>query len=123
LKALAVDIHQNLEAPLREIAEVAAELGLDAPHIRVAVRTGDTAASERGGDAPPAAELPGHHPRVPVPACHRGTLPGDARERAVAADPLNLVGIVLPGPRTPALMTNAVTYLDGVSEDAAHAFV
>src|SRR6266498_1452129 len=47
LKALAVDIHQNLEAPLREIAEVAGELGLAAPHIRVAVRTGDTAASER----------------------------------------------------------------------------
>jgi len=47
LKALAVDIHQNLEAPLREIAEVAAELGLGAPEVRVAVRTGDTAASER----------------------------------------------------------------------------
>src|SRR5262252_8843177 len=47
LKALAVDIHQNLEAPLREIAGVAAELGLDAPTIRVAVRTGDTASSER----------------------------------------------------------------------------
>jgi len=47
LKALAVDIHQNLEAPLREIAEVAAELGLGAPDVRVAVRTGDTAASER----------------------------------------------------------------------------
>jgi ATP-dependent Lhr-like helicase len=47
LKALAVDIHQNLEAPLREIAVVAGELGLEAPHIRVAVRTGDTAASER----------------------------------------------------------------------------
>lgn len=47
LKALAVDIHQNLEAPLAEIAAVAAELGLDAPEIRVAVRTGDTAASER----------------------------------------------------------------------------
>ncbi len=47
LKALAVDIHQNLEAPLREIAEVAAELGLAAPRIGVAVRTGDTAASER----------------------------------------------------------------------------
>ncbi|HSR25276.1 MAG TPA: DEAD/DEAH box helicase [Candidatus Eisenbacteria bacterium] len=47
LKALAVDIHQNLEAPLREIAQVAAELGLDAPAIRVAVRTGDTASSER----------------------------------------------------------------------------
>src|SRR5215510_4833454 len=36
LKALAVDIHQNLEAPLRGIAEVAAELGLTAPDIRVA---------------------------------------------------------------------------------------
>jgi ATP-dependent Lhr-like helicase len=47
LKALAVDIHKNLEAPIREIAEVAAALGLDAPDIRVAVRTGDTAATER----------------------------------------------------------------------------
>ena len=47
LKALAVDIHQNLETPLREIAEVAGELGLSAPELRVAVRTGDTAASER----------------------------------------------------------------------------
>src|SRR6266540_3282112 len=47
LKALAVDIHQNLEAPIREIREVATELGMTAPEIRVAVRTGDTAASER----------------------------------------------------------------------------
>jgi ATP-dependent helicase Lhr and Lhr-like helicase len=47
LKALAVDIWQNLERPLAEIAEVAAELGLDAPELRVAVRTGDTAAGER----------------------------------------------------------------------------
>src|SRR5580692_1767294 len=47
LKALAVDIWQNLERPLAEIADVAAELGMGAPHIRVAVRTGDTAAAER----------------------------------------------------------------------------
>ncbi len=47
LKALAVDIQQNLEAPLREIAAVAAGMGLTAPDIRVAVRTGDTAAAER----------------------------------------------------------------------------
>ncbi len=47
LKALAVDIWQNLERPLAEIAQVAAELGMTAPHIRVAVRTGDTAAAER----------------------------------------------------------------------------
>src|SRR6266487_3031087 len=47
LKALAVDIWQNLEAPLAEIASTAAGLGLAAPDIRVAVRTGDTAAAER----------------------------------------------------------------------------
>jgi ATP-dependent Lhr-like helicase len=47
LKALAVDIWQNLQRPLAEIAEVAAELGMTAPAIRVAVRTGDTAAAER----------------------------------------------------------------------------
>jgi ATP-dependent Lhr-like helicase len=47
LKALAVDIWQNLERPLAEIAEVAGELGLAAPSIKLAVRTGDTAAGER----------------------------------------------------------------------------
>jgi len=39
-----------------------------------------------------------------------------------AADPLNLVGIVLPGPRVPALRSNTVTYVDGVPEDAVPAF-
>jgi ATP-dependent Lhr-like helicase len=47
LKALATDIQQNLEAPLAGIAAAAAALGLAAPDIRVAVRTGDTAAAER----------------------------------------------------------------------------
>ena len=47
LKALAVDIGENLEAPLDEVADVAAELGFDAPEIRVAVRTGDTTSSQR----------------------------------------------------------------------------
>ena len=47
LKALATDIQQNLEAPLAGIAAAAAQLGLAAPDIRVAVRTGDTAAAER----------------------------------------------------------------------------
>jgi len=47
LKALATDIQQNLEAPLREIAAVAGRLGLSAPAIGVGVRTGDTAAAER----------------------------------------------------------------------------
>jgi ATP-dependent helicase Lhr and Lhr-like helicase len=47
LKALAVDIAENLDRPLREIAEVAAELGYRAPDLRVGVRTGDTSSSER----------------------------------------------------------------------------
>jgi ATP-dependent Lhr-like helicase len=47
LKALAVDIHQNLERPLAEIAEVARELGTAVPPITVAVRTGDTTAGAR----------------------------------------------------------------------------
>ena len=47
LKALAVDIAENLERPLAEIAAVAAELGLPVPNLTVAVRTGDTPQSER----------------------------------------------------------------------------
>jgi ATP-dependent helicase Lhr and Lhr-like helicase len=43
------------------------------------------------------------------------------RIRISAADPLNLVGVVLPGPRVPSLMTNAVTYVDGVPEEATPA--
>jgi len=47
LKALAVDIAENLGRPLAEIAAVAAELGLPAPNVRVGVRTGDTTTSQR----------------------------------------------------------------------------
>ncbi len=47
LKALAVDIAENLERPLAEIGEIAAELGLGAPDLTVGVRTGDTTASQR----------------------------------------------------------------------------
>jgi len=47
LKALAVDIQQNLEAPLAEIAALAVDLGLQAPDIRVGVRNGDTPPSVR----------------------------------------------------------------------------
>src|SRR5918994_1300354 len=47
LKALAVDVHTNLEAPLAEIAETARELGYEPAPITVAVRTGDSTSSER----------------------------------------------------------------------------
>jgi ATP-dependent Lhr-like helicase len=47
LKALAVDIHTNLEEPLEEIAEVARELGYEPAPITLAVRTGDSTSWER----------------------------------------------------------------------------
>ena len=47
LKALAVDIAENLERPLAEIRGLALEMGLEPAPIRVAVRTGDTSASQR----------------------------------------------------------------------------
>ena len=47
LKALGNDIQKNLESPLAEILQLAAERGILIPEIRVAVRTGDTPAYER----------------------------------------------------------------------------
>ncbi len=47
LRALTVDVAENLVGPLAEIAEVARELGCRVPDIRVAVRNGDTPQSER----------------------------------------------------------------------------
>src|ERR1700674_5216804 len=47
LKALAVDIQQNLQTPLREIAEVAVRMGVRPPALRAEVRNGDTTSSAR----------------------------------------------------------------------------
>src|SRR2546421_586020 len=47
LKALSADIHKNLAEPRRGIVRLAEQLGVTAPHITAAVRTGDTTASER----------------------------------------------------------------------------
>ncbi|MEM3966053.1 MAG: ATP-dependent helicase, partial [Thermoplasmata archaeon] len=47
LKALANDIHRNLEEPLEEIKELAIKKGMDVPRITVAVRSGDTSQSQR----------------------------------------------------------------------------
>ncbi len=46
--ALANDIHLNLEEPLEGVRRAAAERGLDLGAIRAGLRTGDTAAHERG---------------------------------------------------------------------------
>jgi ATP-dependent Lhr-like helicase len=47
LRALTVDVAENLVRPLAEIAEVARELGHAVPDVRVAVRNGDTPQSDR----------------------------------------------------------------------------
>ncbi len=47
LKALAVDVACNLDAPLAGIAEVAEELGFEPAPITTAVRSGDTPSSRR----------------------------------------------------------------------------
>ena len=47
LKALAADIRENLERPLAEIRDVARELGLAVPDLRVVARTGDTTPTAR----------------------------------------------------------------------------
>src|SRR5262249_41496991 len=47
LKALATDIRENLERPLTEIREIAREMGLTVPDLRVVARTGDTSPGMR----------------------------------------------------------------------------
>src|SRR3954468_20702304 len=47
LKALSADIHKNLAEPRKGIRRIAEEMGLDAPRITAAVRTGDTTQAER----------------------------------------------------------------------------
>src|SRR5256884_1394446 len=47
LKALSADIHKNLAEPRRGIRRIAEELGVEAPRITAAVRTGDTTQAER----------------------------------------------------------------------------
>ncbi|MCG5211834.1 ATP-dependent helicase [Streptosporangium sp. KLBMP 9127] len=47
LKALAVDVERNLRTPLTGLKQTARRLGLPAPEISVAIRSGDTPAEDR----------------------------------------------------------------------------
>ncbi len=47
LRALAADVHENLQLPLAGIRQAASDLGLEAPDLTLAVRTGDTPPAER----------------------------------------------------------------------------
>ena len=76
LRALAVDVHENLQLPLAGIADEAARLGLAAPALSVAVRTGDTPTAERAAMRRSPARPAGHHARIPLSPPHRGVLHG-----------------------------------------------
>ena len=47
LRALTVDIAENLERPLEEMRQIGEELGVELPPVRVSVRNGDTPPSAR----------------------------------------------------------------------------
>jgi ATP-dependent Lhr-like helicase len=51
-------------------------------------------------------------------AVRRTARAGEERVEASAADPLNLVGVLTPGARVPALLANRVAFVDGVPEEA-----
>jgi ATP-dependent Lhr-like helicase len=51
----------------------------------------------------------------------RRTEPSGHTVHISAVDPLNLTGLVTPGPRVPAMMSNFVTYVDGVPQEAKSA--
>ncbi len=49
----------------------------------------------------------------------RRKAPSGVRVQLSAVDPLNLTGVVTPGPRVPATVGNVVTYVDGVPQGVA----
>ena len=53
---------------------------------------------------------------VDVARAVRRTRPTGQRLEIAAVDPLNLTGIVTPGPRVPAVLGQRVAYVDGVPE-------
>ena len=82
LKALSVDIQQNLEAPLREIAATAARArarGAGDPRARAHRRHAGRGAR---GDAEAPAAPPDHDARVALPAAHRRAQPRAPAPRA-----------------------------------------
>jgi ATP-dependent Lhr-like helicase len=51
---------------------------------------------------------------VDVARAVRRQAPSGVRVQLSGVDPLNLTGVVTPGPRVPAMPGNVVTYVDGV---------
>ncbi len=76
LRALATDVHENLQVPLAGIAEEAARLGLDRPRALGGRPDRRHAGRRAGGHAPLAPRPAGHHARVALPAADRRRRPG-----------------------------------------------
>ncbi len=74
LRALAVDIAENLERPLAEIAAVASSLGYQPPKIgRGGAHRATRRSAAAGAHAAPPAPVRRHHARVAVPAADQRT--------------------------------------------------
>ena len=81
LKALAVDVERNLRAPLAGIANAAAAQGVNVTIPHIAIRTGDTPASERARFLREAADI-----LITTPESLFLLLTSNARERLVHVD-------------------------------------
>ena len=118
LKALSNDIQKNLEIPLGEILQLAGERGYLMPHIRTAVRTGDTLAHERRAMLIAAAAHSGDHARIAVHPADRREEPRnseDGRDGDRRRDPRR-------GRRQARLASGAVARAAGAADaKAAHA--
>src|SRR5262249_21881203 len=83
LKALAVDVERNLQAPLAGIAERAARMGVDYATPAIAVRTGDTPPNERAKFRRDPADI-----LITTPESFYLLLTSNAREALTAVDTL-----------------------------------
>src|SRR5262249_33560306 len=96
LKALAVDVERNLRVPLAGIATVARELNIAVHVPEVAIRTGDTPATERARFGREAADI-----LITTPESLFLLLTSNARERLTTIDTVIIdeIHALVPGKR------------------------
>ncbi len=96
LKALAVDVERNLRAPLAGIVDVAQSQGVAVTMPVIAIRTGDTPASERARFLREAADI-----LITTPESLFLLLTSNARERLVTVDTVIIdeIHALVPGKR------------------------
>ena len=96
IKALAVDVERNLRAPLAGVAQVARRQGADFHEPSIAIRTGDTPASERAAFARRPADI-----LITTPESIYLLLTSNAREtlRSVETVIIDEIHALVPGKR------------------------